>query len=430
MKILFSILLCLILLLPVIAGCSESTVGETTAPVVAHTLRVGFGRADFTPTESMPIGSAYFGAPQMSTEVINPLLATCIAFTDETDNTVLLFHMDLGGIRDPQVYARGTIGKKLGIPASQIMVTATHTHATPRVIESNKAVMDWVASIQDKMLEAAQAAMADLKPAQMYTTSIQCENLNFIRHYVMSDGSYAGDNFGSTAGKTYVGHTEDADNTLQLLKFTREGGKDVILANWQGHPHRLHGGSGTTIGSDIVGAMRDKMEAELDCQFAYFSGASGNINNSSRIKEEQITKNYLEHGNALADYAIQAAANFKQQEIGKVQLISNIYKAMNKEETATTELPLYAFSLGDVAFVTAPYEMFNSQGMKIKADSPFNCTFVCTYANGHLGYVPDQKTLDTYQCYEETQSKVAHGSAELLTAEHLAMLNKLFETRK
>jgi len=429
MKRTIALILSTILLLTFFSGCSQSS-GETTAAPIAHTIQVGFGRADFTPTESLPIGSSYYGEPKMSTGVINPLMATCVAFTDETGNTVLLFHMDLGGIQEPQIYARGIIAKKLGIPANQIMVTATHTHAVPRVIETNKAVLDWSASISDKMLEAAQAALVDRKPAQMYTASIQCENLNFIRHYLMSDGTYAGSNFGSFEGNEIIGHTEEPDKTLQLIKFIREGGKDVILANWQGHPHRIHSGSGTTFGSDIVGVMRDVLEDQLDCNFAYFSGASGNVNNNSRIASEQITKNYLEHGQALASYAVQAAANFQQQKIGKVQIIGENVKCTNKDGNSTLDVPLFAFSLGNVGFVTAPYEMFNSQGMAIKASSPFNFTFVCTYANGHNGYIPDKKTIDTYDSYEEKGSKYAPGTAEQLTAAHIAMLNELYKTRE
>lgn len=52
--------------------------------------------------------------------------------------------------------------------------------------------------------------------------------------------------------------------------------------------------------SDIVGVMRDEMEAALGCKFIYFTGGGGNINPANRIEEENITKKYVEQGQAPA----------------------------------------------------------------------------------------------------------------------------------
>ena len=402
---------------------------ETTAPA-GHTLYVGFGRADMTPQEPMPIGDPYLGKPKLSTEVLDPLLISCVAFSDENDNTILLFHMDLGNIRETELNARIPISEELRIPVDNIVVAATHTHATPRLDETHKGVMAWNDAKPGLMLQAAKDAMADRKPAQMYTSSITCPNMNFVRHYVLDNGKYAGDNFGSFSKANIVKHTEDADNTLQLIKFVREGGKDVVLANWQGHPHRANSGGGTVITSDIVGVMRAVMEEQTDCLFAYFSGASGNINNSSRIPGETITKDYVEHGTKLAEFAQQAAENYVQREAGNVQIITWQYEATIKHTTRTSPIPITAFSLGDVGFVAAPYEMFNAKGLEIKQFSPFPVTFISTYTNGGLGYMPDEKTTNTYESYEQTQTKYAHGTADLLSLQHIAMLKELFQTAK
>lgn len=425
-----------LLLCPVSLGCAAApaqtvaTTQATTTQPAGHTLYVGYGRADITPEGEMPIGDPYLGKPKMATEILDPLYATCVAFSDEENNTVLLFHMDLGNIREKELSARTPISEELGIPEENIMICATHTHATPRLVESHEGVMAWNDSKVGLMLQAARDAMATRSPAQIYTTSIKCPNMNFVRHYVMSDGTYAGDNFGTTKGKEYVSHTEDADNVLQLVKFVREEGKDVVLANWQGHPHRANGGGGTVITSDIVGTMRDKLEQDTDCLFAYFSGASGNINNASRIPGETITADYVEHGHKLAEFAQQAQKDYVLRESGRVQILRSDVQAQAKHSSKTSPITLYAFSIGDVAFVTAPFEMFNAKGMEIKQFSPFPMTFVCTLANGRVGYIPDQKTCDTYQCYEQTQCNYAVGTAEQLSLEHILMLKELFKTAK
>ena len=402
---------------------------ETTAPA-GLTLYVGFGRTDMTPIEPLPIGDPYLGKPKLSTEILDPLLISCVAISDENNNTALIFHMDLGNIRQLELDARVPISEELGIPLENIIVASTHTHATPRFDADYEGTTAWNNAKPGLMLQAARQAVEDLKPAQMYTSSIQCENMNFIRHYVMSDGTYAGDNFGSFKNKTIVGHTEDPDNTLQLIKFVREGGKDVILANWQGHPHRANSGGGTVITSDIVGVMRATMEEEADCLFAYFTGASGNINNGSRIPGETITADYVEHGKKLAEYAQEAAKNYVLREVGPVQVISTQFDATAKHSSKTTPLPLVVLSFGDVAFAGSTIEMFNRNGMSIKSLSPFAMTFISCYTNGRDGYVPDEKTYVEYDSYEETQCQFARGTAESLELEYILLLKTLFKTAK
>ena len=136
-------------LCPLTLGCGAApaqtvaTTQATTTQPAGHTLYVGYGRADITPEGEMPIGDPYLGQPKMATEILDPLYATFVAFTDEEDNTVLLFHMDLGNIREKELSARTPISEELGIPEENIMICATHTHATPRLVESHEGVMAW-----------------------------------------------------------------------------------------------------------------------------------------------------------------------------------------------------------------------------------------------------------------------------------------------
>jgi len=254
--------------------------------------------------------------------------------------------------------------------------------------------------------------------------------MNFVRHYNMADGTVAGDNFGTFKNNTILGHTEEADGQMQLVKFTREGGKDVVLMNWQGHPTG-HSNHRYAILSD-VDVIRQRLESELDCQFAFFLGASGNVNNSSRIKGERAASEYIEHNTMLARYAITAAENFEQVRIGKLQIIGQNYPGVMKNSTATMDIQMFAISLGDVAFVTAPYEMFNQSGKDIKAGSPFKTTIVATCSNNSLSYMPTSEAFHYKgdMAYEVSCTKFAEGTAELLATEYVKMLNQLFEADK
>jgi len=432
MKKYLALLSSVLLLLSLFSGCAGSSDTETTAAAANHTLSVGYGRVDISPENGTPLGGYGNATERLSTEVTEALCATCVAFTDENDNTILLYHLDLTrSYSDVIPFIRAAVSKATGIPAAQIMVSATHTHSGPDLtVTGHPKIEAYKEMLKEQMIEVAKAALADRKPAKMHTATTYPEGLNYVRHYKLSDGTYGGDGFGSFKNNTIVSHASEADNQMQLIKFTREGGKDVLLLNWQGHPHRDGGSAKTHATSDIVGAMRTILEKDLDCHFAYFSGASGNINNSSRIAEEKITKDYMEHGEALSAYAVEAADSFKEVPIGKLQIIGETFAATRKTDTnATIDLSLFAFAIGDVAFITAPYEMFDTNGVAIKEASQFSMTFVITYANQHWFYIPSALAYEYGAEYEIGVSRFVPGTAELLEAEYISMLQELYKNR-
>ncbi len=277
------------------------------------------------------------------------------------------------------------------------------------------------------MVAAAQEALADRKSAEMYTTVTTLTNMNFVRHYRMDDGSVVGDNFGDPEGKTYVKHVKDADNEMQLIRFKRQGGKDILLVNWQAHPLRTGGATKGDVSADIVGSMRMALEAQTDCLMAYFTGASGNIDPTSRIHIENITSDYIEQGQAMAERAIIACDNMVKRQAGKVQII-------RRDQAPTvggneTKLMTFAFSIGDVAFIATPSEMFDTNGKFIKENSPFDMTFIVTMANGSTGYLAAEWAYE-YGGYEVEYVGYNKGEAEKVASTFVDMLGELHPTRK
>ena len=429
MKRIFALLFCMALMLGTFSGCSAGEQpGETTQPEAtepAHVLKVGYGRVDITPTESVPMRGLGTSSERKSESVKDPLYATCVAFSDEKDNTILLFHMDLcHSFTDATTTLKLAVSRATEVSGNQIMVTATHNHSTPDLDNAaDPSIERYMASLKKWMVQAAQDALADQKPAQMYVTDAAVEGLNFIRHYDLSDGSVGGDNFGDFKNNTILGHKGQVDSTMQLIKFVREGGKDIVLMNWQGHP-RGHGEDRGAILSD-VDVIRQELEQKMNCHFAYFLGASGNVNSSSRIQEEKVASGYVDNGKRLAQYAIDAAENFRKVQTASLKILNNFYQADSKENPEMKlTLPLYVFSLGEVAFVTAPYEMFSESGLAIKEGSPFAMTFVATCANANYTYIPIASAFE-YGGYEVGMTKTAQGTAEKLVSEYISMLNEL-----
>ena len=433
MKKILSLLLCLVMVLAAFGGCAagdpaESTAAESTAGEILQSLKVGYGRADITPQTSVPLGGRH--GTVISDRVLDPLYATCIAFTDETDNTFLLFHLDLLQSYGEANLAKLKIAKELGINGEQIMMCSTHNHSGPNLNEITDGNIElYCKELPGQLMQAAKDAMEDRKPVTgAYITKTYPEGLNFCRHHILADGSYTG--WATPATKSAVDHLRDADNELQLIKFPRDGGKDVVLMNWQGHPNAASYDS-TAIASD-VDAIRREIEPQLDCHFAYFLGASGNVNSQSYVKSELQSdwyiKDYITRTKKLVEYAVKAAENFEKVETDSVQFNSGKQPIGYRTGTGTIDVPVTSFSIGDIALTFAPYEMFTECGQKIKADSPFKMTFVSTCSNGSMSYIPSAYSYE-YSAYESDNTKYAPGSAETLVDFHVSLLKQLHDAQ-
>ena len=438
-------------------------------------FQVGFGRKCITPTESMPLGGYGNVMKRMSQNVLSDLYTTCVAMTDARGNTLLMFHNDiLGSAMEVSMPWRQAVSAATGVDVEHIMVTATHTHSAPAYYyTAAECVVRYNAMVKEQMVQAAVEAMADRAPATMYFAKGKTKSLNFVRHYVMENGGYRGDNFGDGNPLPYKSHTTLADPEMRIVKFAREEKKDVWLVNWQTHPQRTGGGKKYDISADIIGVMRDGLEETENCLFAYFNGGAGNLNATSRIKEENIYADYLESGAALANHARQAAAGFAPAKVGPICVTHEVsvhplnrpdeeiyrkskevqalwhelndYKAMiphcaqrginspyaanafigkyqSKEDTYRVHM--YAISIGELAFATAPYEMFDTNAKYIRDHSPFPMTMVIGYANDGLSYIPSAYGY-IHGCYEADCTKFRPGTGEILANQYVQMLEQL-----
>lgn len=456
------------------AAITEQTTAATTVPV-EESLQVGYARYDITPIESVPLAGYGNTSSRMSTGASDPIYATCVAITDAHGETVLLYGLDLTNSYSNVIpECRQELAEMFDIPVGNIMISASHMHSGPDLSNTGKeSIKRYSALLGDMLQYAAMDALADRKPAQMYIATVQTEGLNFVRRYVLENGTYAGDNYGDFDSSPIAGHESEPDRSLQLLKFVREGGSTVLMANFQTHPHRGGGSSNYIITADIVGAFREEVEDVLGYQVVYFTGASGNINPTSRISEENITKSVKEQGRALAAYAIAAEDRYTPLESGPVrtaqmtyagkvnhsqddlleiaQEIRSVWTSTGNKSLCiemgkphginspyhagaivtkaamgeTWEFDIYAVSVGEVGFAVAPYEMYDTNGVQIKESSPFAMTFVLTCANDSKSYIPSQLGFD-HGGYEVDQCRLVAGSGEELAGLYVQMLKTLY----
>ena len=436
-------------------------------------VRIGFARADITPIESVPLRGYGNTSRRMSGPVLSPLYATCMAFSDG-ENTVLLYTMDMtgmGNVCDKEL--RPAVSAATGIPVERIHLSCSHNHSAPDLDNTGiPSIPRYTKVLEAKLVLAAVEAIQDLSFTRIFAGSIETEGLNFVRRYVREDGTYCGDNYGSGSTSPIACHESEADRVLQLVYFIREGKKNVILANFQGHPHRLGGGVNPTITSDIVGIFRDELERRTGCLVAYATGGSGNQNSHSRIPDEMAAKRVADHGKILADYAVSTFRFMKEvsaegvaattlelempvnhsldhmveqaKEIQKLWAetsdnklcaekglpygINSPYHAgaiiRKASLPATFNFSIHALKVGGIGIAVAPYEMFDTSGMQIKEGSPFDMTVIATCANSGQGYVPSKLGWE-HGGYSCDTTRFCPGSGEELAQHYVDMLTQL-----
>ncbi len=491
----FSISLCLALLLSVV-GCGNSDDNSLSAKtevlegesvpdgdsVPKDGFRVGYGRTDIMPDDPIPLGSYGNSLERYSTGYLNQLYFSCIALTDDNDTTMLLMTYDITQPTDDIMNnLRNYASEKYGIDKNYVHLSGTHTHSSVDLSLDVKVVNDYKVKLYLAAHEAIDLAMADRKSATIYAGETNTEGLNFVRHYLRSDGTIAGDNYSIFSNAPVIKHYKDPDSSMRLIKFCRTNSdgkkvKDIVMMNWQAHNHLTGGFQKTDIAADFSGACREYIEKEKDCYFNFFQGCAGNLNEqSSYFPELNRTTDYNEYGKLLAGYAIDVYNKLDKCKTGKIQSstqtfdgpaihrfdskldnareIISAYNAAGKNESAikelclkygiagsicakaminrstsekTVKMPIYAYSIGnEIGFASAPVEFFDVLGQQVRKDSPFKYTFSQGYTDGStFGYMPSSDLYD-YGCYEVCNSKFEQGAGELCAEQLVKMLKEL-----
>ena len=452
---------------------ASTTVQKIDAEPYDGVFKAGFARIDVTP--KVPIkkkdGSGSY------TKVNDSIYLTCVAVNDG-ENTALLLTLDVSSIGASMDRSfKKYITSETGIPAENIMISATHTHTAPAPgFPTNDSVATrWLVSLNNSMADAAKEAIADLADAEIYNGTTVVKGMAFVRRGYAEDGEPIGIWRGRSTADM-VKYESEADNSVQILRFVREDKKDIVMANLQTHFTEAGEYLDSAISADIADTLRVVVEMQdEDALFGVYVGASGNINTKAYVKSTKKFGSYQKMAKTVAEKIVAATPDLKKVEAGKIQTTAKVVttnvrkddadtiakaqaaaaeiKALKKydgdaevyaiakkygfesakEVTSTVsrntnygptrDHTIGAISFGDIAFVSAPYEMFDTNGMEIKQGSPYDMTFVLTNAGGAGAYVPSALAVPNggYEVYTAVDE---FGTAERMVSEFLSMLKE------
>ena len=355
-----------------------------------------------------------------------------------------------------------------------------HTHTGPKIEanSSDELLSKYSIFLIDRVADAINFAIADLKPAKMGYGIGQAPKISFIRRFIMKDGSTKTNP--GVNNPDIVGTKGEVDERVSVLRFDREGAETIVLANFGTHPDTI---GNSKISGDWPALTRQFVEKSIDnTKCIFLNGAEGDVNhvnvfprggdlNGMFIDFDDVSRGYthaIHMGRVVTGAIMQVyekvnyvpveslnysytAVDFKPnkgtpEELVTAHEIIDMHNAgrdaelpykgmmlttmlakstrMIMLENVPDTLPMYfsAISLGKVGFFGIPGEPFTAIGSSLKETEGYELVIPCALTNGYNGYFP---TKDAYDGYEGNNARWVVGTAEKIIEEGQKILKDL-----
>lgn len=421
------------------AGAQEAVAQGGATPLA---LRVGAARVDVTPSADQ--------RPQTSLGVLDPLYARAIVLENGAARAALIT-VDAGAVPTTTWQSvTEQLERELGIPATNVLLTATHTHSA-----GGRRGPEYVQQIVESVRLAQQRAA----PARMgYGTGVSYINVN--RQIVDPE-----------TRRWWEGPNREgpSDKTVAVLSFERLDGEPIALY-YNYAVHAVLAGQLDQVSGDIPGAASRYVEASLGDQIValWSSGAAGDQNpiyyqqtyDLREIRVKEYASRDIDISNAMPpggqglnrdDPVVSRLMNQQRQMVASMgqflgEEVLYVMRGMARTETdvalrgsfATIQCPgrertnegragfegeyrdsdpvelrLGLLRVGDVMIGAVNAEVFNPIAQRLKDASPYKATLMATLTNGSArsGYVPDDGSYNKYT-FEVLSSRLKPGCAE------------------
>lgn len=428
-------------LLALIAISAGSVVHAAQPAAADAQFRVGASRVDYTPATM----------PRNIIGVLDPIYVRSVV-VDNGRTRAALITVDAGGISTDlynKVSARAL--QELNIPATQLLLSATHTHSVPG---------QPVATVEEKIIQSLREAVTRLQPARMaWGTGVSYINVNRDRVDPLTNRWWEGPNYEGVS-----------DKTVAVVRFeTLAGAPIAVYYNYA--VHAVLTGTLDKISGDIHGATSRYIEDSLggNAVALFASGAAGDqnpifFNQTYELREIRIA-DYAKRGEDISNAMPPGGQGLdrqnprvqmlmKQQEqmtltMGQMlgeEVLHVLRESMEKpradvtlrgSETRLTcpgrrrtdsgragnpgtyidaqdvSMRLGALRLGDVYIGTVDGEVYSGIAQRLKRESPFKHTMLSTLTNGtaSTGYIPTDDAFGR-NVFTVLSSRLKPGCAE------------------
>ena len=426
------------------------------ADAPAPKFRAGAATSNISPDLGADIIGGFLPFP--ATHVHDELHARCLVLDDGRTKVALVVCDLLGLHRSVSLEARKLIEKTTGIPAANVVISATHTHSATNVLgdvlrgfQSDSELTDYQKFVARRIADGVQRAVNVLRPAEIAFGSVDAPEHVFNRRWYMKPGTMPVTPFGGTkdtvkmnppAGSpNLVEPAGPTDPTVSFIALREPAGR--LISVFSAYSLHYVGGVGNGhISADYYGMYCEalkKLQAGggNDPPFVALmaNGTSGDINNINFRTPRPAKPAYEQMRYVAEDVAgkVNAAlagltwkdsvtldaryrelgVTWRKMDVGLLawarETEAKAKRIQGKADIATiyadrvqklaqaspeTKAPVQVLRIGDVCIGTSPCETFAEIGLEFKKRSPMAHSFMMELANGYFGYLPTPRHFE------------------------------------
>ena len=405
-------------------------------------IDAGVGMVDITPTESVTLAGS--PSPKKASEVKTRLYVRALVLSASGKKVAIVTLDTLKYPVDLGVRARAKVEQTTGIPASNVIVCASHTHFGPLWSYYEDQL---VTPIADAVAQAAH----DLTPCAVEIAKGQAEGISECRRVIKDGRAWNRWQLENPAEAALYPAEGPADPEFDVLALRSADGKFKAVAyNFACHAANTRA---PLISADYPGEVEQYVQKQLGYKVAtlFLTGACGDINPIYSVRRdlfaerlggeivrclgqlELISKPSLSIECREFQMPGREHPEFKEAEVtrnwpGQLEHYRKTFDDMKKREKPAYQYFITGIRIGDdFAIITNANELFCSIGMSIKRRSPFKHTMTVEQTNGAHGYVPTAKAFagGSYETWFGEHSYLSTQAGEIIERESLDLLNRL-----
>jgi len=386
---------------------------------VKSNLRAGVAKVDITPTEVN--GLEVVGHRRIVNGVRDPLRAGVLVLSDGDTKAAIVTLDTIFAWTEMVGPARKRIEAETGVPAANIMITASHNHSGPGFEVDSK----WGIQLINKLGIAAKQAAANMRPVSVGYGEDRI-NFSVNRRKVIN-------------GRAVVRLNEDGPNDQRVKVLRFDDGMSLtpmaVLMHAVCHPcFFTWGDKGSPpypsgypkMSADFPGEAQSFVEMCYGGQTRalFLQGCAGDIRPNLpgypyRCADEADIQ---WAGRDLGGAVVRTLAHSMTREnletraeFYQIRVASSVVSLPGKESRIDAELQ--AMKIGPFLLLTMPGEPMVEYGFKLeKAIADRATPIIVGYANGHVGYIATSEAY-TVGGYEPNTSKLAAEAEPIILTE-------------
>ena len=344
--------------------------------------------------------------------------------------------------------ATALIEERTGIPASHVMVAASHTHAGPytAALFSTSDVLDehYLALLPRYLADAATLAHQNLVPAEIGAASGAHSASSHYRRVRLKAG-HVRNTWMKLDPAEVVGPVGEIDPEVGVLMAKTATGEPLaVVFNYTLHAN-CHDGPRNCIDGSYPVRVDERLRQALGATGIYTAGACANINPTAGpdAVAQALTAEILRVADGIETRAeaplfakkidvTLPLRDFSELRIDAIRrdwpdgedVFVEEWRKLHEAGDTDVHTSLQVLAIGDTAFVANPGELFVELGREIKARSPFGRTYVVELANDYVGYIPPRAAYEEggYELLDARSAKVAPEAGAIVVERSLDLL--------